>query len=168
MSNSKTKQTTTGSASSVMGGCRKDAEYMESQRAAVLSRDLFKVTDHRGNLTAIEGGKDVPFDIKRVFFIYDAPCAAQRGAHAHWSLQQFVVCLSGGLDVYLDDGASKWTVHLNRPWQGLYIPPLVWASEGNFDTGTVYLVLASDHYNAADYIRDYDAFTRAVRGKQAA
>lgn len=130
-------------------------------------RDLLKITDHRGNLTVVEGGKDVPFEIKRVFYVYDTPCAEQRGAHAHWKLQQFIVCLSGGLDVYLDDGSAQWTVHLNRPWQGLYIPPLTWASEGNFDTGTVYLVLASEHYNEADYIRDYSVFRDSIRAKAA-
>jgi len=129
--------------------------------------DLLKISDHRGNLTVVEGGKDVPFEIKRVFYVYDAPCAEQRGAHAHWTLQQFIVCLSGGLDVYLDNGSTPWTVHLNRPWQGLYIPPMTWASEGNFDTGTVYLVLASEHYNEADYIRDYDVFCNALRAKAA-
>jgi len=130
-------------------------------------KDLLKITDHRGNLTVVEGGRDVPFEIRRVFYVYDAPCATDRGAHAHWTLQQFIICLSGGLDVRLDDGFVRRTVHLNRPWQGLYIPPMTWASEGNFDTGTVYLVLASEHYNEADYIRDYETFLAAVRAKAA-
>lgn len=121
-----------------------------------------KITDPRGNLTVIEGLKDIPFDIKRVFFIYDAPCGEQRGAHAHRTLQQVLVCLAGGLDVYLDNGHAKQTIRLNRPWQGLHVPAMVWASEGNFDVGTVYLVLASASYDATDYIRDYDEFLRRV------
>ena len=136
-----------------------------SQVEKVCKLDLIKISDYRGNLTVIESDKDVPFEIKRVFYIYDTPCAEQRGAHAHWTLQQFIVCLSGGLDVSLDDGYTKQTIHLNRPWQGLYIPPMTWAAEGNFDTGTVYLVLASEHYNEADYIRDYYTFVTAVRAK---
>lgn len=121
-----------------------------------------KITDHRGNLTFIEEGRHVPFDVKRVFYIYDIPSGEDRGAHAHKTLHQVLICLSGGLEVHLDDGVDRKTVHLNRPWLGLYIPPMVWASEGNFDSGTVYLVLTSDYYNEADYVRDYDEFLAAT------
>lgn len=97
--------------------------------------------------------------------MYDVPGGASRGAHAHRELEQFLICVSGALDVYLDDGYEKRTVHLNRANEGLYIPPMIWASEGNFDTGTVYLVLASRPYDESDYYRDYDQFLAAVRGR---
>jgi dTDP-4-dehydrorhamnose 3,5-epimerase-like enzyme len=121
-----------------------------------------KITDHRGNLSFVEGAGHVPFEIRRVFYVYDIPSGEHRGAHAHHRLEQVVVCLSGSLDVELDDGRERRVVRLNRPWHGLHIPPLVWASEGNFDPGTVYLVLASDHYDERDYVRDYGAYLAAV------
>lgn len=123
---------------------------------------LPKVSDHRGNLTFVEAEQHVPFPVRRVFYVYDIPSGEQRGAHAHEALHQAIICLSGGLDVTLDDGREQRVVHLNRPWLALHIPPRIWAAEGNFDPGTVYLVLASDHYDAADYYRDYDDFRRAV------
>ncbi len=123
---------------------------------------LPKIVDYRGNLTFLEGDNHIPFPIKRVFYIYDIPSGTDRGAHAHYDLHQFFICLSGGLKVFLDDGKEKRTVHLNRPWIGLHIPPMIWASEGDFDPGTVYLVLASDVYREDGYIRDYDEFVRGV------
>lgn len=120
--------------------------------------ELPKISDTRGNLTFLEGERHIPFAIKRVFYIYDIPSGQARGAHAHHRLHQFLVCLSGGLDVTLDDGKNKRTVHLNRPWRGLHVPPMIWAAEGDFDPGTVYAVMASDVYDPADYIRDYDEF----------
>src|ERR1041384_4480627 len=120
--------------------------------------ELPKVADYRGNLTFIEENRHVPFDVKRVFYVYDIPSGQSRGAHAHRTLHQFLVCLSGGLDVMLDDGMEKRKVHVNRPWLGLHVPPMIWASEGDFDPGTVYVVLASALYDAADYIRDYVEF----------
>ncbi len=124
--------------------------------------DLPKITDPRGNLTFLESGRHVPFEIRRVFYLYDVPTGTDRGAHAHHALHQFLVCLSGSFDVALDDGRAQRTVHLNRPWQGLHVPPMIWASEVNFDPGSVCLVMASDVYDEADYIRDYDAFHAAV------
>jgi len=126
---------------------------------------LPKIIDPRGNLTFIEQNKHIPFEIKRVFYIYDVPTAIDRGAHAHHDLEQFLVCLSGSLDVVLDDGYNKKTIHLNRPWEGLYIPSLIWASEQNFNQGTVYLILTSDFYNPNSYIRDYSKFLDTVREK---
>jgi hypothetical protein len=120
--------------------------------------DLPKMTDPRGNLTFLEGGRHVPFPIARIFYIYDVPTAESRGAHAHRELHQFLICLAGSFDVNLDDGTARTTVHLNRPWKGLHIPPGIWASEANFDPGSVCLVLASAPYAEQDYIRDYDAF----------
>lgn len=125
--------------------------------------DLPKISDPRGNLTFIEGGNHIPFNIKRVFYLYDVPTGEDRGAHAHKTLHQFLVCLAGSFDVSLDDGTNKKLVHLNRPWKGLHIPPMTWASEVNFDPGSVCLVLASDKYDEDDYYRDYDQFI-AARG----
>ena len=127
--------------------------------------NLPKIEDPRGNLTFLEEQNHIPFKIKRIFFIYDVPTGKNRGAHAHHDLEQFVICLSGSFDVFLDDGFNKKTVHLNRPWQGLFIPPMVWANEGNFDAGTVCLVLASDFYNPESYIRDYNKFLELVNVK---
>jgi hypothetical protein len=121
---------------------------------------LSKITDPRGNLTFVQGQKDIPFDIRRVFYLYDVPTGESRGAHAHRQLHQFLVCLSGSFDVHLDNGESKHVVHLNRPWLGLHIPPMIWASEENFDPGSVCLVLASDLYDEQDYIRDFSEFQR--------
>lgn len=127
---------------------------------------LPKITEQRGNLTFIESARHLPFEIKRIFYVYDVPTGTDRGAHAHKSLHEFVVCLSGSFDVTLDNGFDKKTVHLNRPWLGLHIPPLIWAAEVNFDPGSLLLVLASDYYNKEDYIRDYSDFLQRVGGSQ--
>ena len=119
---------------------------------------LPKISDPRGNLTFVEGGRNIPFEIKRIFYIYDVPTASDRGAHAHKRLHQFLICLSGSFDVEIDDGYEKKIIHLNRPWNGLHIPPMVWASEINFDPGTVCLVLTSDFYDETDYIRNYNEY----------
>lgn len=124
--------------------------------------ELPKITDPRGNLTFIEGNRHIPFDIKRVFYLYDVPTGEDRGAHAHKSLHQFIVCLSGSFDVTLDDGVNQGIVHLNRPWKGLHVPPMIWASEVNFDPGSVCLVMASDEYDESDYYRNYNEFIRAL------
>jgi dTDP-4-dehydrorhamnose 3,5-epimerase and related enzymes len=124
--------------------------------------DLPKIRDPRGNLTFIEGQNHIPFDIKRVFYLYDVPTGEDRGAHAHKTLHQFLVCLSGSFDVQLDDGLQRTVVHLNRPWRGLHIPPMIWASEVNFDPGSVCLVLASDLYDEDDYYRDYADYRAAL------
>lgn len=126
-------------------------------------QELPKKADPRGNLTYLENGRHILFDIKRIFYIYDVPTAESRGAHAHKTLQQFFICLSGSFDVHIDDGKNDKIVHLNRPWEGLYVPPMIWASEMNFDMGSVCLVLCSDFYDEADYIRDYDKFLKTVR-----
>ncbi|QNB10656.1 WxcM-like domain-containing protein [Paraburkholderia bannensis] len=122
-----------------------------------------KITDPRGNLTFLEGNRHVPFDIKRIFYLYDIPTGESRGAHAHKELHQLLICLSGSFDVALDDGTEQKTVHLNRPWQGLHIPPMIWAAELNFDPGSVCLVLASMAFNESDYFREYEDYLRAVR-----
>lgn len=126
--------------------------------------ELPRMDDPRGKLTFIEQARHVPFDIKRVFYLYDVPTGESRGAHAHRTLQQFLICMSGSFDVAVDDGRSRSTLHLNRPWRGLFIPPMIWAAEVNFDPGSICLVLASGLYDEMDYIRDYADFLRLSSG----
>lgn len=121
-----------------------------------------KITDPKGNLTFIEKERHVPFEIKRIFYLYDVPTGESRGAHAHKTLQQVLICLAGSFDVVVDDGLRQKKVHLNRPWRGLYMPPMIWGAEVNFDPGSVCLVLASDLYSEADYYRDYNTYLEAV------
>lgn len=120
--------------------------------------ELKRIPDSRGNLTVIEQLHDIPFEIKRLFFLYDVPTGESRGAHAHIALHQFLVCLSGSFDLVWDDGASSGTIHLNRPWQGVHVPPMVWASEQSFDPGSVCLVVTSDYFCEDDYIRNKEDF----------
>ena len=125
--------------------------------------DLPKISDPRGNLTFIENSRHIPFEIRRVYYLYDVPGGSDRGSHAHKSLQQFIVAMSGSFDVVLDDGAVTQRFHLNRSYQGLYVCPMMWRYLDNFSSGAVCMVLASDFYDEADYFRDYDAFMHAVR-----
>lgn len=120
--------------------------------------DLRKIQDPRGNLTPIESLTDVPFEIKRIFYLYDVPGGESRGAHAHKVDNQFLIAASGAFEVALDDGTNKKTVTLNRPYFGLLVPPGVWAAEQEFSSGSVCLVLTDAKYNAEDYIRDYNEF----------
>lgn len=120
--------------------------------------DLPKITDPRGNLTFIEGGNHIPFDIKRVYYTYDVPGGSDRGAHAHRNLHQVIIAMSGSFDVVLDDGLEKKRFHLNRSYFGLYVCPMMWRELDNFSSGSVCLVLASELYDAADYYRDYEEF----------
>ena len=121
-----------------------------------------KICDARGNLTFIEADRHVPFEVKRVFYLYDVPTGESRGAHAHKQLQQVLICLSGSFDVIVADGVNETRFHLNRPWQGLYVPPMIWGAEVNFDPGSVCMVLASEYYDEADYYREYEAYLEAV------
>ena len=125
--------------------------------------ELPKITDPRGNLTFLEGGIHIPFEIKRVFYLYDVPTGENRGAHAHRELHQFLICLSGSFDVLVDDGLNKNVLHLNRPWKGLHVPPMIWAAEINFDPGSVCLVMASNTFNENDYIRNYEEFIKLTK-----
>lgn len=120
--------------------------------------ELPKISDPRGNLSVIEGGQHVPFDICRVYYLYDVPGGSDRGSHAHKNLHQFVVAMSGSFDVVLDDGRKKKRFHLNRSYYGLYLCPMMWRDLDNFSSGAVCMVLASAHYNEADYIRNYSEF----------
>lgn len=126
---------------------------------------LPRIVDPRGSLTFLEGNRHVPFEIARVFYLYDVPTEEGRGAHAHHTLQQMLICLAGSFDVEVDDGEFQARIHLNRPWKGLLIPPMIWAAEVNFDPGSVCLVLASDKYQESDYIRDHADFMRARAAK---
>lgn len=124
--------------------------------------DLPKVQDRRGNLSFVQGFDQIPFGISRVYFVYDVPGGSERGGHAHKSLHQFIIAVSGSFDVVLQDGKSKKVFNLNAPFRGLYVPPMVWRDLVNFSSGAVCLVVASEKYDEADYIRDFSEFTRAV------
>jgi len=120
--------------------------------------DLPKITARQGNITPVEGNKDIPFDIERVYYLYDVPGGAKRGGHAHKELQQLIVSVMGAFDVILDDGQQKRTVRLDRAYYGLYVPRMIWRELENFSSGGICLVLASMPYDENDYIRDYDSF----------
>jgi hypothetical protein len=124
--------------------------------------DLPKIVEPRGNLTFIEGGRHVPFDIKRVYYLYDVPGGAERGGHAHKGLHQLIVAMSGSFDIVLDDGRQKRRFHLNRSYYGLYVCPMIWREMDNFSSGAVCLVLASNFYAESDYYRDYKDFQKAL------
>ncbi|QCI98790.1 sugar 3,4-ketoisomerase [Agrobacterium larrymoorei] len=123
---------------------------------------LPKISDVRGSLTFIEGSNHIPFEVKRVYYLYDVPGGADRGSHAHKNLHQFMISISGSFDVRLDDGTAQKTFHLNRSYQGLYICPMTWRYLDNFSSGAVCLVLASEAYDEVDYIRDYQDFRNTV------
>lgn len=123
--------------------------------------ELPKIADHRGNLTFIENNKHIPFEIKRVYYLYDVPGGAERAGHAHKALHQFLVAMSGSFDVVIDDGYKRTKYHLNRAYYGLYICPMVWREIDNFSSGSVCMALASDFYDESDYYRNYEDFAKA-------
>ena len=125
--------------------------------------NLQKIADPRGNLTFIEGNRHVPFDIKRVFYLYDVPGGADRGGHALKTCQQFLIAMSGSFDVILKDGAKEKRIHLNRSYYGLLIAPMIWREMDNFSSGSVCLVVASENYDASNYIRDFGDFMTAIQ-----
>jgi dTDP-4-dehydrorhamnose 3,5-epimerase-like enzyme len=126
--------------------------------------DLPKISDPRGNLTFIEENRHFPFDIKRVYYLYDVPGGAERGGHAHREMNQMIIAMSGSFDVVLDDGFERKRYHMNRSYYALYVAPMVWREIDNFSSGAVLLSLASNFYDESDYYRDYDHFLRDVRG----
>ncbi len=128
--------------------------------------DLPKVVDPRGNLTFVEGSRHVPFEIKRVFYLYDVPGGADRGGHALKTCQQFLVAMSGSFDVILSDGTRQNRIHLNRSYYGLYVPPMIWREMDNFSSGSVCLALASGPYDEKDYFRDYCEYRQAVKAER--
>lgn len=125
--------------------------------------NLPKITDQRGNLTFVEGGNHIPFDIKRVYYLYDVPGGSDRGEHAHKNLHQFVVCMSGSFDLLLKDGTNDRRFHLNRSYYGIYVCPMMWRYLDNFSSGAVCMVLASEAYDESDYIRDWDEYLAALQ-----
>jgi dTDP-4-dehydrorhamnose 3,5-epimerase-like enzyme len=124
--------------------------------------DLPKHHDPRGNLSVIEGGRHVPFDIKRVYYLYDVPGGSSRAGHGHIELQQLFIAMSGSFDVIVDDGKNRKKVSLNRSYYGLYVPGMMWREVENFSSGGVCLVLASTLYDPKDYYHDYDEFVAAA------
>jgi len=125
--------------------------------------DLPRVNDPRGNLTFIEGGHHIPFQLKRVFYLYDVPGGALRAGHALKKCQQFIIAASGSFDVVLDDGFEKRRYQLNRSYYGLYVPPLVWREIDNFSSNSICVVLASELFDEGDYYREYNDFLAAVK-----
>ncbi len=121
-----------------------------------------KIEEPRGNLSVIEGDV-IPFEIKRVYYLYDVPSGAERGGHAHKNLQQFLIALSGSFDVILNDGIEQKTITLNKPFEGLLINPGIWREINNFSSGSVCLVVASAVFNEGDYIREFDDFLEYKR-----
>jgi hypothetical protein len=120
--------------------------------------EMPRIENEAGNITSVQGVENLPFVVKRVFYLYDIPGGEARGAHSHKTCHQFLVAASGSFEIVLDDGRNKRTVLLNRPFYGLHIPPGIWAAEQGFSSGSVCMVLASHKYDEADYIRDYQEF----------
>lgn len=120
--------------------------------------ELLKIQNRAGNITPITNSLEIPFDVKRIFYIYDIPSGEDRGAHAHKECHQFLIAASGSFEIELNDSKTKRTIMLNRPNFGLHIPPGIWAAEKGFSSGAICLVLASQKYNENDYIRDYNNF----------
>jgi len=123
--------------------------------------DIPVVHDKRGNLSVIESGENIPFSIKRVYYLYDVPGGTKRGGHAHRKLEQLIIAASGSFDVVLHNGKKKEFYTLNRSNIGLYIPKMTWREIENFSSGAVCLVLASEHYDESDYIRNFKEFKNA-------
>lgn len=126
--------------------------------------ELSKIHNPAGNITIIQNGENHPFEVKRIYYLYDVPGGSERGGHAHKNLYQLIVAASGSFDVIIDDSQSKKVVQLNRPYYGLIVIPGIWREIINFSSGAICLVLASQKYDANDYIRDYDAFKEYKNG----
>ena len=122
--------------------------------------DVSKIHNEAGNITVVENGENIPFDVKRIYYLYDIPGGEVRGGHAHYELEQFIIAASGSFDVVLDDGKNKKRVTLNRPNLALHIVPGLWRELDNFSSGSISMVLASHAYDESDYIRDYDLFLK--------
>jgi len=136
-------------------------KYMEQNKFTVFDCSIIdfpKIQNRAGNITPIQNSIDIPFDVKRVYYLYDVPGGESRGAHAHKELEQLIIAASGSFDVTIDDGENKKTVSLNRPYFGLHLKPGMWRELSNFSSGSICLVLASLLYAESDYIRDYEEF----------
>jgi len=127
--------------------------------------NLPKISDPRGNLTFVEANRHIPFNFSRIYYLYDVPGGSERGGHAHKNLHQFMIAMSGSFDVLLDDGKNKRKVSLNRSHYGLYICPMIWRELDNFSSGAVCMVIASEYYDEADYIRNYDQFLKEANSR---
>ena len=125
--------------------------------------DLPKILDPRGNLTVAQSMDHIPFNVSRVYWVYDVPAGESRGGHAHKQCREFIVAASGSFTVTLDDGYTQTSYHLNHPWQGLYVETGVWRTLNDFSSGAVCLVLASDPFEENDYIRDYNDFLATLK-----
>jgi hypothetical protein len=130
--------------------------------------DLPVVHDQRGNLTVVEAERQVPFDIRRVYYLYDVPSGSERAGHAHRTLQQLIIAASGSFSIHLDDGHRQESVFLNRSHKGVLLKSMVWRVIDNFSSGAVCLVMASAHYDESDYIRDHTEFRRVASARWAA
>lgn len=128
--------------------------------------ELPKISNSQGNLTFIEANNHIPFDIQRVYYLYDVPGGSVRGGHAHKNLHQLIVAMSGSFDIVLDDGKEKKRFHLNRSYNGLYICPMIWRELDNFSSGSVCMVLASNFYDESDYLRDYQDYLQVLGRSQ--
>ena len=150
--------------SSVSIDTRKNTTVMQIRKYNVFECSIIEFDKHhsnrKGNLTVVENGKTLPFDVKRVYYLYDVPGGESRGSHAHRNLEQLMVAVSGSFTVTLNDGKCKRSFTLNRPYQGLCIKPGLWRDLDDFSSGSVCMVLASEVYQAEDYIRDYDEFVK--------
>jgi len=125
--------------------------------------EMPRIENEAGNITPIQGLDNLPFEVKRVFYLYDIPGGESRGAHSHNECHQFIIAASGSFEVALDDGKNKKTVMLNRPYYGLHIPPGIWAAEQGFSSGSICLVLTSHKYFEADYIRSYNEYLKSKK-----
>ena len=121
-------------------------------------KKLSKIHNEAGNITIVENDINIPFHVNRIYYLYDIPGGSERGGHAHYELEQYVVAASGGFDVVLDDGKNRKKVSLNRPYEALHIVPGLWRELTNFSSGSICMVLASHKYDEKDYIRDYNEF----------
>ncbi len=120
--------------------------------------DISSIQNQSGNITVVENNKDIPFSIQRIYYLYDVPGGGERGGHAHYELEQYLIAASGSFDVILDDGINKKRIHLNRPNFALHIVPGLWRALDNFSSGSICMVLASHKYEEKDYIRDYNQY----------
>jgi wxcM domain protein len=128
---------------------------------------LPRIHDHRGDLTFVESGQHIPFDIRRIYYLYNVPGGTTRGGHAPYSLHQYIIAINGSFDMVMDDGRQRMRWHLNSPHQALYIPPMIWHDLDNFSSDAVCMVMASDIYDESDYMRRYDDFQREFLRREA-